>query len=427
MRLFHRMCLLALTSGLFAAAGHFQSSAAPTANVEDLQQAATEDQADDLHCAVAWLTQTAQQMIRASRRTMPNGVAAFLPQVGSQYNAFWLRDYAYMLEGCGEVFSDQELVDAARTFVEAQRADGAGVDTIKLDGTAIYKPGFGKLGVHPVADGSPFTVEVLWYAYQRTKDVALLHRWINSLEKAMAATPRNEQNGLVHIRPGEPLDRCPYGFTDTIPKQGDVLFCSLLYVQASRQMADLYRSLQRLEEAQYWNDEAKRVATSIREVFWRPEESLFRAATVQCNQPDIWGSAFAVYLGVADQRQSQAIAHYFQQNYNGLVQAGQLRHLPAGMYWEAVPYKDRYQNGGYWATPVGWFVYTLDLVDPTLANQTILDLVHDFQRRGIHEWVLDQQLAVADYNASGALPLAGIRRMLARRASVARSLPKVNK
>ena len=50
---------------------------------------------------------------------MDSGVAAFPPQVGIGYEAFWLRDYAYMLEGCSEAFTDKELREACQLFVNA--------------------------------------------------------------------------------------------------------------------------------------------------------------------------------------------------------------------------------------------------------------------------------------------------------------------
>ena len=109
--------------------------------------------------AVRWLEAKSKEMIRASRRTMNSGIAAFPPQVGSGYEAFWLRDYAYMLEGCAEAFSDRELRDACLLFVNSIAADGAGVDCVKFDGTVIYKPGYGTMGENPVATAgrSPWT------------------------------------------------------------------------------------------------------------------------------------------------------------------------------------------------------------------------------------------------------------------------------
>ena len=152
------------------------------------------------------------------------------------------------------------------------------------------------------------------------------------------------------------------------------------------------------------------------EVFWDSQTGLFRAATIRCREHHIWGSAFAVYLGVADSRQSIAIAKYFRDNYSQIVQRGQIRHLPGGIYWEACSAaRDTYQNGAYWATPTGWFVYTLDLVDPKLADQTIIDLVNDFKTNGACEWVFGEKHRLPNYLASPSLPLAGIRATIKRR------------
>ncbi|HEX3988263.1 MAG TPA: hypothetical protein VHZ30_02455, partial [Verrucomicrobiae bacterium] len=142
---------------------------------------------------------------------------------------------------------------------------------------------------------------------------------------------------------------------------------------------------------------------------------LFRAATASCRQPDIWGSAFAVWLDVATPQQAKVIAKYFKDHYSELVQRGQIRHLPGNTYWDSACDKDTYQNGGYWATATGWFVYTLDEIDPGLADKTIIDLVNDFQERGVTEWVLGDHTAVKNYIASATMPLAGARKMLDRR------------
>ena len=369
--------------------------------------------------SVRWLEGKSREMIRASRRTTNSRIAAFPPQAGSGYDAFWLRDYAYMLEGCPEAFSDQELCDACKLFVASLGADGAGVDCVKFDGTPIYKPGYGKMGENPVADGGPFTIAVAWHTHRRLQDRQFVAQIVGRLIKTMEAVPRNPQTGMVYIKQ-QGWDRCPYGFTDSVRKQGDELFTSLLWVEAARRLADLLIAANRQEAAGKWQAEADRIAGGIPQVFWDDKLGLFRAATLKCREPDIWGSAFAVYLGVADREHSLRIARYFRDHYAEIVERGQLRHLPGGVYWEAACGRDTYQNGGYWATPVGWFVYALDLVDAKLANQTLLDLVADFQQRGVTEWVRNDHTAVKNYIASATMPLAGARRMLARRSGRAR-------
>lgn len=365
--------------------------------------------------AFKWLENESHRLIRASRRTMKDGTVAFPPQVGIGYEAFWLRDYVYTLEGSLDSYSDKELLDAGRLFIKGMRADGAGVDCVKFDGQPIYKPGFGTLGANPVADGSQFTVAVIWHTYQKTKNLKFLKENIDALIRTMRSVPRNPKTKLVHIKDDD-WDRCPYGFTDTVRMQGDVLFCSLLYVEAGRRLSELLDVVGRKEEANNWKSEAEAVAESIREVFWDSKVCLFRAATIRCKEHHIWGSAFAVYLGVADRGQSMAIARYFKDNYSQIVQNGQIRHLPGGIYWEmCVAGRDTYQNGAYWATPTGWFVYTLDLVDSGIADRTVIDMVSDFKKGGVCEWILGEKRRLPNYLASASLPLAGIRAIIERR------------
>lgn len=370
---------------------------------------------ESLPDAVSWLEKEAHRIIRASERKMENGISAFPPQVGIGYNAFWLRDYEYTLEGSAISYSDKELMDVCRLFVKSIRSDGAGTDCVKYDGTPIYKPGYGSMGENPVADGSQFTVGVVWHTYKKTKNIDLLKEMLDPLIKIMNVVPRNPETGLVHIDPGLAWDRCPYGFTDTARKQGDVLFCSLLYVQACRQLSELLLLGGRETESQKWEKTGELTAESIRNVFWDSSAGLFRAATVKCREHDIWGSAFAVYLRVADNRQSKIISEYFRTHYSELVRHGQIRHLPGGIYWEQGCKPDTYQNGAYWATPTGWFVYTLDLTDPELADRTVIDMVRHFRQHGACEWIFEEQYKLPNYLASASLPLAGIRSMLDRR------------
>ena len=369
-----------------------------------------------LQDSIIWLENEAHRLIRAAKRIMVDGTAAFPPQAGTHYEAFWLRDYEYTLEGSISSYSDQELLAACRLFVRSMDPDDTGTDCVKFDGTPIYKPGYGGMGDKPVADGSQFTVGVAWHTYRKTKDAVLLNEILEPLVKTMRAVPRNPETGLVRIDPNQEWDRCPYGFTDSVRKTGDELFCSLLYAQACRQIADLMKTCGRDSEGEAWLAESLLVGQSIRTVFWDAETGLFRAATVQCREPDIWGSAFAVYLDVADSSQARAIANYFSEHYDQLVLHGQIRQLPAGVYWEKTETQpDTYQNGAFWATPTGWFTYTLDLINPRLADQTIIDMVEHFRQYGAHEWIYGDHMQLQNYLASAALPLDGIRAMLARR------------
>jgi hypothetical protein len=362
--------------------------------------------------ALSWLQNRSTDMIGASAVSMSNGITAFLPQVGSFYDGFWLRDFAYMLEGNPGAFSNQQAESAAQLFIDALRWDGAGVDSIGLNGTPYYEPQSGQFGSDPVADGSPFTVDVAWRVFQKTGDSSFVSRNILLLEKSLNSTPRDTDNGLVYID----TTRSAYGFTDLVPKRGDDLFCSLLFIRACRELSDLFLAVGAADKAAAWQATAASLTAQVTATFWDAQTGLFLAATQQCRQPDIWGSAFAAYLGVATPAESISVANYFKIHYSEIVQHGQLRELPGGMYWQNFPGpKDTYQNGGYWATPMGWFINTIDLVDHQMADQTILQLAQNLYVNGILEDIFGDTGWNPGYNSSAALPLAGITAMMQRR------------
>jgi hypothetical protein len=360
--------------------------------------------------SVKWLEENARHLVRESLREMPGGLHAFPPQVGAGYEAFWLRDYSYMLETCVDAFTHLELREACRLFVDKISDEGDGVDCVRFSGEPIYMPGYGRMGSKPVADGGPFTVNVAWWTWRQTKNKELLAGIMDDLARTLKAAPLNPKTGLITISDAPGQDRCPYGFTDAIGKRGDELFCSLLYFQAAGRLADLFAELGRDEETQRWREIQRKTKSAIGTVFWDAEAGLFLAATEKCRQPDIWGSAFAIWLGVATSGQALQISRYFQRHHSALCQNGQIRHLPGGTYWESTPIpRDEYQNGAFWATPSGWFVHTLALVDPALAERTVIDLVADFRNRGVFEWTIGERTRLPGYVASATMPLQGIR------------------
>jgi len=142
--MFKNLMLFLLIATVMLAAGISEATAGSTTLTE----------------AVTWLESESHRLIRAGKRTMKDGTAAFPPQVGIGYEAFWLRDFAYTLEGSIDSYSEKELREACRIFIRGIRTDGAGVDCVKFDCLPIYKPGFGTMGANPVADGSQFTIAV---------------------------------------------------------------------------------------------------------------------------------------------------------------------------------------------------------------------------------------------------------------------------
>ena len=346
------------------------------------------DTQHDLNEAGFWLEAKSQQLVRQSRATMSDGTSGFEPAASGYYPAFWTRDYAYMVEGCPEAFTNTELTNACLTLVNAigpyNGVANTAVECIKPDGTVYHKPGWDTMGVNATADNSQFTVDIAWRTYQQTGDTALVNQTINKLVATMNSVPRSA-NGLVYIDPTQAWDRCPYGFTDSVKKTGNELYCSLLDVRASNELADLLTVAGRTTDAATWRASAAAKTTAIQTTFWNPSYTasnpgLFYAATVKCNQFDVWGSALAVQLGVATPDQAASIANYFNNNYSTMVLSGQVREIPTPLYWQdSVCGQGTNQNGGYWGVATGQFAAALKAPIAAKSQQTLLDMVNFYK------------------------------------------------
>jgi hypothetical protein len=236
------------------------------------------------------------------------------------------------------------------------------------------------------------------HAVDRSGDLDFFRQVEPKLRRGLDHTQR-APNGLVYNPPENP--QCPYGFTDTVRKTGHLLFCSLLYFDACRGMERLCR------EAKCGDpDEYRRRGSLIRanlHHLWDRTAGMFLAADQDCRQLDIWGSALAVHLGCATEEQAEKIADYLVRHYDGLTQRGQIRHLPAGEYWQQtfIPVRPgTYQNGAFWATPVAWVAPTLARQDLNLAVRMVRDVLRDFRKHGITECVNGDYHNVRDYVAS---------------------------
>jgi len=354
------------------------------------------------------LADGAARLLPGARRPGPHGASLFLPQADpSAPPLLRLRDFAALLEGCAAALSEAELRAGLKVFLDAQAADGTFPDSLRLDGT----------GGRPALDGVHEMIAAVWCAFRRLGDPALIEPNIPALVKGLRAVPRDARTDLVSIAPGPAKARCGGGFMDAVRLRGDVLFPSLLHVRGCQQLADLLQSLGRDGDADTWRAEGQHVGKRIRMYFWDKRPGLFKAAAGNCAQHDLWGSALAVYLNVATSGQLIAIAKYFQTHYAEVVRDGHLRHLPADECWEDTEApRGTGQNGGYWAVPVGWLAYTLDIVSPDLAERTVLDLAAAFAADGVWQCLNeDGRREGPNYLASLALPAAGVRQMLVRR------------
>jgi hypothetical protein len=183
---------------------------------------------------------------------------------------------------------------------------------------------------------------------------------------------------------------------------GDLLFCSVLKYRAAQELAELHRMIGNETKAEKYKDIAERIYNSIPKTFASKDGGLMRASTCKSSQPDVWGSAFAVYAGAVGPEQAKALCLALADAYKKgtLAYHGYIRHVltcddyndstawewvmsvgPKGTYnKDAFWSKNRYQNGAYWGTPTGWVCYAIAQVDKALAAQLAAEYINELRQ-----------------------------------------------
>lgn len=125
------------------------------------------------------------------------------------------------------------------------------------------------------------------------------------------------------------------------------------------------------KDAETYTAIAGQIAQNILPVFGRDAHSggWLKAATGISGQPDVWGSIYAIYRGIvkgeAKEQLLRTIVRALEKD--GEIEfQGALRHVPVSLSasatsaWERTATAgNRYQNGAYWHTPVGWLLAIL--------------------------------------------------------------------
>jgi len=221
--------------------------------------------------------------------------------------------------------------------------------------------------------------------------------------------------GLVWNDPAHP--HSPYGFTDTVAKTGELFMESLLYWRAAKILAVWEHAFGEAKREATWIRRASAIEGRIG-LLWDDETGMFLAASSDCRQTDIWGNAYAVYHEFPLGGKRERILDWLAANIDLYVWHGQIRHLPAGEYWERLltpVEKETYQNGAHWATPAGWVMWALNERDPELARHIFGDLIDDFRTGGICECVNEAGYRqLPSYVNSATNPLGAARRIWGR-------------
>jgi len=347
-------------------------------------------------------------------RRNETGCTIHVPGGNMGYPAFWIRD-AVMMLGDDLIPADElegwiRLICSTISGRDWHVRPGVEVpawsvpDHINYDGKATFYPGSyetgdkqgGKpFGKYPPLDDNFYFLTAVWRHWAVTHKLALAQSVVKTAsgqirlselcERVYAAPPSDAATGLCVVGDVETENAKDFGFCDTINKSGKVLFASLLKFVAARQMTALFRALGRTDTARRFAREADRIRAALPATFAHTSgngETWLHAATEVGNQPDVWGTAYAVWCGAVEGDLARALSRALARAYRDktAVREGCVRHILTtdpvnhGLWQSATSSPGEYQNGGYWGTATGWYIAALAQTDRAAAAA----MAHDY-------------------------------------------------
>jgi hypothetical protein len=357
----------------------------------------------------AFLHDQARRLAAAARlgpNQEPNQTpyAIRVPGGNMGYPAFWIRD-AVMMLGADLVPAD-ELAGWIRLICSTIPGPshwavrpGAVVppyaiaDHINFDGRPTFYPGTYDSGTrqggppygkYPPIDDYFYFLHAVWEHSKLAGDTSLFEARVKTAwtemplwqlcERVYAVPLSDAATGLCVSSDIQTENAKDFGFCDTVNKSGLLLFPSLLKFVAARQLAGLFRAIGQPDKARQFDADAHRIGRAIGRTFLH--DGWLHSATAVGNQPDIWGTAYAVWCGAVAGKLADSLGRSLARAYRdkSAVREGCVRHTFGN--WESTGSKPgEYQNGGYWGTPVGWYLTALERADGAAARAMAADYI----------------------------------------------------
>lgn len=363
-----------------------------------------------------YLTDLTEAVVEASRVAPgamvgeygPNSTGGTLIRPGGRecYPAFWIRDYAMSIDA-GFISGEEQrhalwLTASLQQDVERPLSSGSVVpvgaiaDHITFSGKPIFYPGVlddfegqggPKWGKWPCYDDHFYFVLMAAKFVRETGELSTLHEKNNGksilqrMAEAFEMPPSRADTHLVYAT--DDARGVNFGFFDTVVHTGDLLFASVLKYEAAIAFAELRERQNAMDEAKHYRAIAEAIRRAVPTTFGT-ESGFLRASTGTSGQADVWGTAYAVYVGLLDGAEKERACDALARAYtNGTIAwEGMIRHVPTDMdfsaisAWEiAYTAKNTYQNGAYWGTATGWVCYAIAQVDRALASQLAREYV----------------------------------------------------
>ena len=363
-----------------------------------------------------------------------------LPSGDEKYLSFWVRDFVMMAES--QLFSKFEL----KKYIEIIATCGqngekeialenglivppfAIADHVNYNAKPVFFPGTyncgdnqgnGEYGFYPPYCDNYYFVILVGLYLQKSNNYKILEKEYNGIKlsdrikRAFSGYGVDKDTQLlISDKQKFTVD---WGFTDTIKKSGKLLFSSLIRYSACKYMSLIFKKDKTLKEE--YVKTAVIIKENIIKEFFDDNSGWFYSSTGVCHQHDVWGTAYAVFLGInSSEKTLNALYSAYKDKtavVNGYVrQILTTENFSNESAWEntITPF-NKYQNGAFWATPTGWYAYALYLKTGKfdILNDFIAHTKNNLQNGAPVEWFTLEtgEVSGLNYGTSGVLPYVG--------------------
>lgn len=352
--------------------------------------------------------QTANEVLgRAKKQHLDSDLGIidlFEPDGTGTYGAVWIRDMSMCMRDYIEYFSADQIKNSFLFYLKYSNPTlGTVPDHINIRGgvQVFSTPGTdNNWGSREPTDGNTFLLQLAWLHYVKTNDTFLYDTYKDELQLLLNGIPVNEHE-CVYVDPDNPF--VTWGFIDTVKLTNVCLFGSLLKYVAHLQMADMSDASGDYLNSRLSINKAESIKDFLNKNLFDKEVDLYRSSTGLCrHQYDVWGSAYAVYVGVSEYFISSRISdkigsyynHYYQDDLNkpSLFFNGGVRHvifendfIPDQQVWEEYfsggNTYNTYQSGAYWSTPIAWIISCLNITRSDVSASLLVDIKKEYERQ----------------------------------------------
>jgi hypothetical protein len=311
------------------------------------------------------------------------------------YPAYWVRDGVMMLGA--DFIPAEELEGWIRLIASTlkgpedwQVRPGVVVpayavpDHINFDGKPTFYPGNYETGdkqggppwgKYPPLDDNFYFINAVYDHWKLTGNLRLFNSFVKTsfsdirladlCDKVYRQPPSDPASGLLVAGDVDKENAKDWGFCDGESKSGKLLFPSVLKFVAAKYLAEIFEASGQHTKSQMYRAEAARIQRALTSTFFHasPREGTgwLHSATGVGNQPDVWGSAFAVSMGAVETLTAEKVARALARAYREktAVREGCVRQilttdsLNGGGWQRSLSARGTYQNGGYWGTGAG--------------------------------------------------------------------------